>query len=183
MPTDRSHSRRAAQIYAANLLEAAESTDSVFAAIEQLDNVTRTVLGNVELRNTLTNRSIAVETRKAIAEEIFSGYDVAIVAVLTVAVERGDLMLLPRIFESYISLAEASLGAVIINVITAVPLDDSLRRSIQDKYAAEMDSKIILRECVDKSIVGGIVLSTHGRRIDASVVTQLENARATLAKG
>jgi F-type H+-transporting ATPase subunit delta len=139
------------------------------------------VRGNIELRNTLCDRAIPVASRQAICAEIFAGLDAALLAVLSVIVERNDIMLVSRIAEAYLEQAEQALGAIIIDVTTAVPLDDALRAGIKEKYAAQLASDVILREHVDKSIVGGIVLSTHGRRIDASVVSQLENARVTLS--
>ena len=63
---------------------------------------------------------------------------------------------------------------------TAVPLDDALRRIITEKAEADLDTNVVLRESVDKSILGGIIMSTNGKRIDASVASQLDHARNVL---
>jgi F-type H+-transporting ATPase subunit delta len=64
-----------------------------------------------------------------------------------------------------------------------VELDDGLRDGIRKKYSAQFGKGVLLREHTDPSLVGGIVLSAHGRRIDASVASQLESARVVLSHG
>ena len=66
-------------------------------------------------------------------------------------------------------------------VTTAVELTESLRESITKKLAADLGKGVVLREKVDPAIIGGIVFSTHGQRIDASIASQLENARGVLS--
>jgi F-type H+-transporting ATPase subunit delta len=182
MSTDRTLAKKAAQVYAKALLQASEAKGNVFELSGQLDEVSHTIQGTVELRNTLADHALPLDARLAIIKELFADYDEALLAVLSVVVERGDIALLPRVSEAYLSAAETALGAVIIDVVTVVELDDALRDSIKEKYSAELGSNVILREHIDKKIVGGIVLSTHGRRIDASVVSQLAHARVVLGK-
>ena len=64
---------------------------------------------------------------------------------------------------------------------TVVELDDALRQTIKSKYAAQFGKDVMLREHVDPSILGGIVLSARGKKIDASVSAQLEQVRVALS--
>jgi F-type H+-transporting ATPase subunit delta len=181
MTTDRTLTKKTSHVYAATLLEALSGPESIFEVTGQLRAVYKAVTGTIELRNTLTDNGIPLEARTGILSELFAGYDPALLAVLGVIVERDDIRLLPRINEEFAGLAEDRLDAVIIDVTTAIALDDTLRDSIKKKYSAQLGKNVLLREQVDPSIVGGIILSTHGQRIDASVVTQLENARSVLS--
>ena len=63
---------------------------------------------------------------------------------------------------------------------TGVELDDHLREVIVRKAEADLGTKVVLREHIDKSLLGGILMSANGKRIDASVLSQLENARNVL---
>ncbi|MDR2109218.1 MAG: ATP synthase F1 subunit delta [Coriobacteriales bacterium] len=182
MPTDRTQTRKASEVYAEVLLQAAQGPDAILALSEQLGQALGTIVGSIELRAALSDASLPAEARQQIAAEVFAGFDAALLAWLGVLIERGDLGLLPRINEAYLYAAEEALGAVIIDVTTVVPLDDQLRQQLKQKYAAQLGGEVILREHIDDSIVGGIVMSTHGRRIDASIVSQLQNARATLTQ-
>ena len=68
-----------------------------------------------------------------------------------------------------------------VDVISAVSLDEHLREVIKNKLSRDLGSDILLREHVDKSILGGIIMSAHGKRLDASMATQLEHARVALS--
>ena len=104
----------------------------------------------------------------------------ALVDVLLVMSERDDLELANRVYAAFDGLIEEKLGVVVVDVTTAVPLDDALRETISNKAAQDLGKKVVLRERVDKSILGGIIMSASGRRIDASIATQLDTARTVL---
>ena len=59
-------------------------------------------------------------------------------------------------------------------------LDDRLREVITKKAEADLGTNVVLREHIDKSLLGGILMSANGKRIDASVLSQLESARNVL---
>jgi F-type H+-transporting ATPase subunit delta len=183
MPTDRTVIRKAVGIYAQTLLEAAKDAGTVFEVSGQLEQASKAIRGNMSLRNTLSDRTLDGVSRAGIAKEIFAGLDTAVVEVLGVLVERDEIALLPRVTETYVYLAEEALDSVFIDVTTVVELDDALRDSIKKKYSAQFGKGIMLREHVDPALVGGIVLSSHGSKVDASVVTQLDKARLALAAG
>jgi F-type H+-transporting ATPase subunit delta len=181
MPTDRTFTRRTSAVYAEVLLQAAIDADAVFEVSGQLEQVLGAIRGNVELRNALMDRTLPAETRSRVATEVFAGLDAGLLQVLGVMLERDDIMLLGRVSEVYGDLAERELDAVIIDVTTVVGLDEGLRDQIRTKYATQFGKGVFLREHIDPTLVGGIVLSAHGRRIDASVVSQLKGARAVLS--
>ena len=182
MTTDATHIKAKALVYAEVLLEAAKASDKVFAITGEFDELLATVRGSFDLRNALTDPAISPEAKKAIVSEVFDGFAPELLSTFDVMVDRGDLPTLSRAHENYIELAEKALSAVILDVTTVVPLDDNLRQQIISKYSAQFGSGVLLREHIDTSLIGGIVLSTHGKRIDASVSSQLENARHTLSK-
>lgn len=182
MKTSATQIRAKAAVYAQTLLDAAKASDRVLTIAGEFDDLRTTVRGSIELRKTLTDRTLPEDTKRAIVAELFVGFSPELLAVFNVMVEREDLAVLPRVNEVYRGLAEEALGATIIDVTTVVELDDALRDQIVSKYSAELGTGILLREHTDPSLIGGIVLSTHGKRIDASVLSQLESARHVLSK-
>lgn len=182
MKTSSAGIRAKAAIYAEVLLEAAQATDEVFVVAGQFDELVTTVKGSIELRNALTEETLPHEAKKEIIAGIFTGYAPALLTIFLVMVERDDLAVLTHAYDTYVSLAEEALAAIIIDVTTVVPLDDALREKIIQKYSMQLGTGVLLREHVDSQLVGGIILSTHGKRIDASVSSQLENARQVLSR-
>ena len=94
--------------------------------------------------------------------------------------ERGDIPLLSRVWASYGEQLERKLNVNVVDVTTVVELDDHLREVIKNKAEADLGTNVVLREHLYASLLGGILMSVGGKRIDASVVSQLENARTVL---
>ena len=67
-----------------------------------------------------------------------------------------------------------------VDVTTAVPLDDELRQLITEKAEADLGRRAVLRERIDASILGGIIMDVDGNYIDASMISQLNRARNVL---
>ena len=61
-----------------------------------------------------------------------------------------------------------------------MPLDDGLRQLITEKAEADLGRRAVLRERIDASILGGIIMDVDGNYIDASMISQLNRARNVL---
>jgi F-type H+-transporting ATPase subunit delta len=124
---------------------------------------------------------VAGSERAAIAREVFAGLFLPLVETLAVLVERDNFDLLSSVADQYGVVSEERRGVVSVDVTTAVALTEALRGSISTKLSADLGKAVVLREKVDPAIIGGIVISTHGHRIDASIASQLESARLVLS--
>lgn len=185
MPTNRLVVREEVATYASVLLDGLYEVggqDAVLEGREQLDIVARYIRTSMDLSDALNDTSYTEEEHSSLVKNVFSevGMNPILIDVLAVMAERGDINLLPRVFQSYGKQLEARLGITVIDVVTSVPLDDHLRQIIEKKTAADLGTDIVLNERVDESILGGIVMSAHGRRVDASIQSQLESARYVL---
>lgn len=171
-----------AKVYAEVLLEAAKASDRVFAITGEFGELVLAVRGSLELRGVLADAAVSPEAKETVVSEILKGFAPELITIFKVMVERDDLAVLPKAHEQYNLMAEDFLGAVILDVHTAVALDDTLREQIIGKYSKQFGKDVLLREHLDPDLLGGIILSTHGKRIDASVSSQLENARQVLSE-
>ena len=181
MRTSRVLAKQIVAAYAGVLYDAAATGDVVDEVSTQLDAVVRLVRSNAPLRDALVDDSVAGDQRATIAREVFAGLFPALVDVLAVMVERDNFDLLSAVAEHYGVVSEEKRGLVAVDVTTAVSLTAALRDSISAKISADLGKGVVLREKVDPAIIGGIVISTHGRRIDASIASQLESARLVLS--
>jgi len=181
MRTSRALAKQIVATYAEALFEAATAARNVDAVAGQLADVVRTVRAHVELRDALLGEAVPAATRSSIVREVFSAYDPALVALLGVMAERGNFDLLSSVTDAYVAIAEDRRGTVAIEVTTVVELTDELRTAIKTKYATDLGREVVLHEKVDQAIVGGIVISTGGRTLDASLASQLEAARVALS--
>lgn len=99
---------------------------------------------------------------------------------MRVIIERGDDKLLPIIAARYSDLFRAQGEVTVVDVTTAIPMDDDLRQEVTEFLKAEYAGPVQLVEAVDPTILGGIIVNARGERKDASIRTQLENARVAL---
>lgn len=181
MRTSRALAKQLVSTYASVLYDAVALGDAVDDVSIQLDAVGRLIRSNLPLRDALADDAIDPARRAEVAREVFAGLHPAFVEMLIVMAERGDINLLSSVIDEFAEIAEDRRGAVAVDVVTAVELTDSLRRSISEKLAAELGAGVVLREKVDPGIIGGIIINAHGRRIDASIASQLETARTVLS--
>lgn len=156
--------------------------DAVLEARDQFELLLKLYRGNAELRDALTNPALAPEKLNELARGVFQGFDPMVVSVVAVMAERGNLGELSQVVSAFEDISEEKLGMCVVDVTTVVELDDELRQFIIEKLSADLGLKVALREHIDKSILGGIIMSTHGKRIDASVASQLEHTRNVLTE-
>jgi len=181
MRTSRALAKQIVATYANALFDAAAASDNVDDVSTQLDAVARLVRSHAPLRDAMRDDSMTGVERAQMLRKVLTGVRPALADVLALMVERDNFDLLSSVVEEYGNVSEERRGIVAVDITTAVGLDDALRQSIIAKLSADLGKAVTLREKVDPAIIGGIVISTHGHRIDASVSSQLEAARVVLS--
>lgn len=181
MPKGRMLIKQEVTTYAQVLLDSTKEAGNTFEVAGQFEEIQEVYLTQPALRDSLKDEKLSGDVRANIVRGVFKDFDTALVETVAVMAQRCDIDLLHRVVEEFNALAEESLNVVILDVTTVVELDDALRQTIKDKFAAQFGKKIMLREHIDSSILGGIVLGAHGKRVDASVATQLEQTRVALS--
>lgn len=185
MPTNRLLVKEEVATYAGMLLDAAfedGGQDRVLEIRDQLEQLLRIYRGNADLREALSNPAFSPEQRARLAANVFEGLDPLATSVIAVMAERGNLGELSQVVSAYGTASEEKLGVCVVDVTTVVSLDDELRTIITEKLTKDLGKAVVLREHIDASILGGIIMSTHGKRIDASVASQLEHTRNVLTE-
>lgn len=171
-----------ADTYAGSLFELASLTDSVVDAEAQLGDVVRSIRGHGDLRDALADAGVPADKKRDILREIFGEtVQPSVLAIVQVVVEAGHADELDNLATAFTELVEEKLGVVPAFVVTAVPLNDTLRTLIAEKLAASLDKRVVLRETVDPAILGGIVINVAGRVLDGSLLKQLNGVRQALA--
>jgi F-type H+-transporting ATPase subunit delta len=171
-----------AETYARSLFELSSLTDSVTDAEAQLADVVKTVRGHADLRDALADATVPAAKKRDILREIFGeAVDPAVLSIVQVVVETGHVDSLAEVATAFSSLMEEQLGVVPAVVTTAVPLTDALRTSLSAKLEASLGKRVVLRETVDPSILGGIIINVAGRVLDGSLRKQLNGMRTALS--
>ena len=95
---------------------------------------------------------------------------------------RNLVHLLPAIADRFQELLDAHNGVSRAEAVSAVPLDDRQRRSVERALADMYGGEIRLTSRVDPEILGGMVIRIGDKVLDGSARTRLQNMRRELAQ-
>jgi F-type H+-transporting ATPase subunit delta len=97
-------------------------------------------------------------------------------------IQRQRFDIVPDMLEVYRDMLLESQGIAIADVTTAVEMTPSERASVERQLSALVGKRIELRARVDPDLIGGIVARIGDQLIDGSVISQLRDMRAALAR-
>lgn len=181
MPTKKALVAKTAEVYAKALYQGAAEAGAVDSVDESLRTVVSTIRAHNDLRWTLDDTFVPVEARRGILREVFAGEQPLVVEVVAMMVEMDNMDVLGEVLRAFARIAEQERGIAVLEVTTAVPLSDQVRASLVERMTAQIGKSVALRERVDPSILGGVIINRSGRVLDASVSSQLTHARRTLS--
>jgi F-type H+-transporting ATPase subunit delta len=138
-------------------------------------------LGTSEVLSLVGNPAVTTAAKQALVDQALARMDRLRLHLAYLLIERGRLAELPAIAAEYNRLIRDHRGIAEAEVTTAVPLSESDARDVQQKLAAMTGKQIVLREKVDPSIIGGLIVRIGDRLIDGSLATRLESLRSQLA--
>ena len=100
--------------------------------------------------------------------------------VIKILTEKHSVHLFPEIAKEYSAIYNDSRGICNAEVISAVQLTDSQAEKIKEKLEAITGKTIVIKNTVDKSILGGIKLRYLGKELDGSLKARLNSIEKSL---
>lgn len=98
-------------------------------------------------------------------------------AFINLLVKKGREANLPEIAGAFIEQYNRIKGIRRVKITTAAPISDELRNTMVEKARGGTGQNIDLESVVDESIIGGFLLETEGRLVDASISRDLKDIR------
>ena len=131
----------------------------------------------------LGNMSMSKEERVAIADAAFKGqiheYTLNFIKIL---VERGAVHEFSECVSAYQDCYNKAHQVAVAEVTTAQPLNDAQRKRLKEKLARMSGKEIVIKEKIDPSVLGGILLNMDGKRYDNTVRGRLAAIKQTLVE-
>jgi F-type H+-transporting ATPase subunit delta len=173
--------RAAAKRYARAIFELAQEEGQVEVWAERLAQV-RAACSVPEAQQILDNPTISVEGRQeAITLVLGDRADRETVNLARLLVESGRVDQVGAIAEEYALLGDEAAGRVRASATTAVELTEAERRRLAAALSSRLGKEVRLTTRVVPAILGGLVVQTGDRLIDASLATRLQQLRRRLA--
>ncbi len=168
--------------YAESLLAMAEAEGETERVTDELTRFGQALQQHGELREALGDRTLPVERRLAVVDELLEGraHPQTIGAVAYV-VQTGHGRMLVEIIDAFERAAASRRDREVAEVRTAVELTDDQRERLREALGKATGRDVELRVVVDDTVGGGVLATVGDTVIDGTVSRQLARMRAQLA--
>lgn len=134
-----------------------------------------------ELNMMLKSPVIKVSEKIKIFENTFKSTFLPVtLSFLKIVLERRREEYLEGISRYFLSLLQSEEGIQQAELVTAVPLNETLRKTIVSFIHKRFSTKVALNEQVDEKLIGGFILRVGDQQIDASISGKLERIKNSL---
>lgn len=165
-------------VYATALLDLAEQAGQRDDIRSEMDQVAELLGTEPELSELLASRVLSTADRSGCIERVFAGRisDLSY-RFLQVVNDKDRLADLSGIVRAFGKLVDKSRGLVEVDAYVASPMDEAQARRVADELGASLGGEVLLRQHVDRRLIGGLKLRVGDRLIDASVATHLRRMK------
>ena len=148
--------------------------DSTFKEITMINEIFNV---NKDFINLITNPVVNFDKKKKIIEIVFSNnLESFSKSILYFIIENKRANLITQIFEEFNILYRKEKNILQIDLITAKKASESLKSSIIKKFGKGSD--VLLREKIDKSILGGILVKSENKQFDSTVINSINKIKS-----
>ena len=162
-----------AQKYSKALLEVAqerqqlEAVLAVVAAFDQVIQSTDLQAFLVDVAYSDDKKHQVIESLQNASSDIFKNF-------LTILVKNQRMALLPVIIKEIRHQADSLFKISDVDVTSAIALSDAQLSKLETTIKSKFDlNEVTIKNTVDTSILGGVIINARGKIIDASIKSQL----------
>jgi F-type H+-transporting ATPase subunit delta len=172
-------------VYAQALLAAATRAGVADEVLDQLAQIVDEYLkGSPQLAAAFASPRVEDEEKNRVIERLFGeSIHPLVLQLMKVMVRRGRLGYLAAVRNAAVKLRDEAMGRVAAEIRTAVPLDDELRGEVTRRLSESMGKEVRLRESVDPSLLGGMVVRLGDTVFDASVAGRIDRLGRAASRG
>tara|TARA_B100001287_G_scaffold141563_1_gene119086 strand:- start:21197 stop:21754 length:558 start_codon:yes stop_codon:yes gene_type:complete len=169
--------------YAKALLDLAISNNMMDECLSDMKLLDKVCKENSQLVLLLKSPIINTDKKNSIIKKIFKGKlsktSSLFVEIIT---KKNRESLIPSIAQNFIDLHKTHNKIATAKVITASPLDKSLRLQVIDYIKSKTDFDLDLIEEIDKSIIGGAIVKLGDQQLDGSIKRSIKELKNTYNK-
>lgn len=165
--------------YAEALLSLAEQRGEVEIVAAEVAALRQLLAENESFRRALSAPSISREARDAMLRRVLEPtFSSLVVNFLLMMSSKSRLKQLDAVLAQFQAALDERRGKIEVDVYVPSPLDDAELEAMRQKVSAGLKKDAKLRQMVDPSMIGGIMLRVGDQLIDGSVRKQLEMMKA-----
>ena len=150
--------------------------------LEEFSVLAKLLSENPTYTKLLDTPAVTKEERLSLIDEAFSDFDGNLKNLIKILAEARFTHLLPEVHAAFGAAYFEARGIIHAEAITAVALTDAQSTALSAKLEAKLGKKVILKNKIDKSTLGGVILRYDGVQLDGSVKTRLDKFEEALTE-
>ena len=167
--------------YAQCFLDIAKAESAVDRFEEEFRQLKDIVINNLDLKKFLTDPSIEKpEKIKAAFEIISSNTTNTVRAAMATMITMDVIESIETIYKRFVMLVNKLKTQVLVEVISAIKLDENLMNEIKKSIDEKTKLDVRLKNVIDKNIIGGLLIKIGDKVIDLSVKSKIDDLRTRL---
>lgn len=170
-----------AQRYAQAIFDLSSTQEEKKKRLENLEYIVQMLNEFPQFMRFFISPQILLKQKLNVLERITLSFnDSQLLAFISLVLKKRHFEELAEMVKAFRRMVDESLGYLTVRLITAVPLDDSVKAVLRDKLEKTYHKKVVFSEKIDPQLIGGGILLIGNQMIDFSVKNKLENLRTCL---
>ncbi len=175
-------STKAAARYAKALLELAVENNKVDQIASDMKYLVQVSAETPEFQIVMNSPVVNSDKKLSIFAELFGSFDQITSKFMELITKNRREYMLVQIAEAYGEQLNTMRGIVPLTLISAVPLNDKIKKDILGKVESAVKGKLDVTEMIDETLIGGFIIRMGDKQIDASISSQLSNLKQLLTR-
>ncbi len=169
-----------AKEYGRALFLLSEEDGTTEALAEEIRFVKEILREHPRYEKLLDTPAISREEKLLLIDGAFSSLNENLVNLLKILCEKHSVYQFPRIAGAYADLCDEARGIERVEALTAVAMTPKQIEALTKKLSLSTGKTVIVRNTVDPSLLGGVVLRFMGKQLDGSVKARLSALEKSL---
>ncbi|MBC7784580.1 MAG: ATP synthase F1 subunit delta [Burkholderiales bacterium] len=167
--------------YARAILDLGDARGTTNELAEEIQGVAEVIRGDATFARYLGDPSVGSAKRADLIDAVFGGsLSGVLVAFLKLLNSKNRLGTFPGVAVAFKELLDARSGNVEVSVTVPQALSDAELEDVRRQISTKLGKNAVVKQEVDESIIGGLILKIGDSMIDGSVKTQLETLKRRL---
>lgn len=164
--------------YAKSLIDLSNETGVLDAVHADMKMFTEVSAANRELELLFSNPVIQSDKKLNVLKKLFEGkMNKLTISFFEIVIRKSREKYLVQIAKEFITQYKTLKNILSAEIISAVGLDDRLRKQIYELLRKETNSEIELVEKVNNQLIGGFVLRIGDKQYDASIASDIRKLK------
>jgi len=167
--------------YAYALFEAGLELNKLKEFKEDFSSVTLVFLKETGLRKVLLHPKVSRDEKKELLKNIFYGrISEEVLNFLYVLVDKRRENAIERINKEFLKLFNEHENIIEVTAVTSVLINDNIKNKLRITLENKLNKRVQLKNVVDRSIIGGVLLSIGNKVIDGTVKGKLKEMEKSI---